>query len=78
MALRDGNHHPVPVHVGYVACEIEETDMSCPLQIPVGHLGAEEDHRLAVLEVVVNLLIGLACDLDAVLVEGVEVGTADV
>ena len=76
VSLGDGHDHTVAVDVGNGAREAEKADSRRLFQVALGCLGAEEDHRLAVLEVVVDFLVALPGHLDAVLVDRVVVGAA--
>ena len=77
VALGDGGHHAVAVNIRYAAREAEVVDSGRLLEIACRRLGTEEHNRPAVLEVVVDLLVALAGHLDAVLVQGVVIGAAD-
>ena len=77
MPLRDGDNHTVAVHKRDGPGEIEVSDAGRLLEVAPGRFGAEEDDRLAILEVVVNLLVATARHFDAVLVDRVVVGASD-
>ena len=66
--LGDGDDHSVAVNIGYAAGEIEETDALGLFKVACRRIGIKEHDWLAVLEIVVDFLVGLACHLDAELV----------
>ena len=75
MTFRDGHHHAVAVDIRHCAREAEELGLhlggSLGLVVAVAFLHAEEDHGLAVFEVVLYALVGSAVDLQRELVERV-------
>ena len=77
VTLGDGDDHAVTIDKGGGSSEVEVADASGQLQVALGCLGLEEHDGFAVLEVVVDVLVGGASHLDAELVQGVVVGAAD-
>ena len=77
MPLGDGDDHAVAVDIGDSPREAEEVDVGRLFQVARWRLGTEEHHRLAVLKVVINFLVALPGDLDAILVDGIVISAAD-